>query len=361
MVAATAAPVAATPAAAATTEPAPRELQSALDRIVDAGAIGAVAEIRDRHGVVRGHSGVAALDTHRAVPVQSRFRIGSITKTFVATVTLQLVDEGRLNLNDTVEKWLPGVVPGGDKITLRYLLNHTSGLYDYLHTLTFPPDPAFLAYRSRTWTAEELIHRAVSNPPVVKDPGKQFSYSNTNYILLGEIIEKATGRTYGEEIERRIIRPLRLRGTTVPGTSEQIPGPHPHGYVPVRQGEDTQLVDYTEMNPSVMGAGGEIISTTSDLNRFYAALFGGRLVPSSLLDEMTEAGTDGGRYGLGLFIVRTTCGITVYGHDRDALAYDAWAYSTKDGRRQVAIAVTPDHAGNPDEAVDALVDAAFCG
>lgn len=353
----TAAPVAAT---AVSDEPRPRELQTALDEVVETGAIGAVAAVQREHGGWHGHSGTALLDTTRAIPEESRFRIGSITKTFVAVVALQLVDEGRLRLDDTVEKWLPGVLPRGETVTVRHLLNQTSGLYDYLHTLTLPPDPRFLDNRLRTWTPTELIDRAVSEGPVFAEPGTEFSYSNTNYLVLGQILRKATGLSYGALIERRIIRPLRLRATVVPGTSQDIPGPHAHGYVPITRDGSTRLVDYTEMNPSVMGAGGEMISTPTDLNRFFEALFRGRLVPADLIGQMTEPGTDGGRYGLGLFIRTTSCGLTVYGHDGDALAYNSWAYSTRDGRRQVAVALTPDFRGDPDNAVDQLVDRAFC-
>jgi D-alanyl-D-alanine carboxypeptidase len=131
-------------------------------------------------------------------PVNSRFRAGSITKTFVSTVVLQLVDAGRLRLDDTVETWLPGVVPGGDHVTVRHLLNHTSGLYDYLHTVPFPPSQEFVDNRWRTWTPEELIARAVANPPTFEPPGSAFAYSNTNYTLLGRIIEKITHRPYPE-------------------------------------------------------------------------------------------------------------------------------------------------------------------
>lgn len=336
-------------------------LQQLLNGVVAAGAVGALAEVRDEHGVWRGNSGVAELDASRPVPVRGRFRAGSITKTFVATVTLQLVAEGRLRLGDTVEAWLPGVVPDGSRITLRHLLNHTSGLHDYLRTLPRPPRPAFYANRWRTWTAAELIKRAVANPPTFEPAGSDYAYSNTNYLLLGEIVAKATGRSYGAEIERRVIRPLRLNGTSVPGTSAWIHGPHPHGYVPAKRDDERKLLDYTEMNPSVMGASGEMISTTRDLNRFFAALLGGRLVPDHLLEQMTTPGVADSTYGLGLRRRETSCGVRVYGNDGDALAYQAWSFSTADQRRQVTIALTPDFRGNPDDAVDAFLDKALCG
>ena len=335
-------------------------LQRSLDDVVAAGAVGALAEVRGQRGTWRSVSGTAELGTSRQVPVRGRFRVGSITKTFVATVVLQLVDEGRLRLDDPVEAWLPGVVPGGRGITVRHLLNHTSGLYDYLYTLPFPPSQEFLDNRWRTWTATEQLQRAVAHPPTFEPPGSAFAYSNTNYLLLGKIIKQVTGRPYGHEIERRIIRPMRLRGTTMPGTSPYIHGPHAHGYVPAPP-DGEALLDYTRMNPSVMGAGGEMISTATDLNRFFAALLRGRLVTERLLDEVKTPGTEGGRYGLGLAWRDTSCGIRVYGNDGDALAYAAWSFSTSDAHRQVTVALTPDLRRDADDAVDAFLDKAVCG
>jgi D-alanyl-D-alanine carboxypeptidase len=349
-------------AAAGPREPASAGLQRRLDAVIAAGAVGALAEVRDGHGGWRGAGGVAELGTTRSVPVDGRFRVGSITKTFLATVVLQLAGEGRLRLDDTVEAWLPGAVPAGDRITVRHLLNHTSGLYDVLRTLPLPPTPRFLDNRWRAWTPAELVARAVADPPTFEPPGSAFAYSNTNYVLLGQIVERVTGRSYGTEIEHRVIRPLRLRDTSVPGTSTRIPGPRPRGYVPIERNGEVNLVDYTEMNPSVFGAAGEMISTTEDLNRFFAALLGGRLLPAHLLDEMRTPGIEGGRrYGLGLAWYDTSCGVRVYGNDGDALAYQSWSYSTVDRRRQVTVALTPGLNRDLDDAVDAFLDKAVCG
>ncbi|WP_239647537.1 serine hydrolase domain-containing protein [Nocardiopsis baichengensis] len=359
----TALAVAAAPAVASaeSEEKDPPGLQGRLDDVVAAGAVGALAEVRGEHGVWRGTSGVAERGTAREVPVEGRFRAGSVTKTFLATAVLQLADEARLRLDDTVEEWLPGAVPDGDGITVRRLLDHTSGLYDYRKTLTLPPDPGFLNYRWRTWTADELVGRAVANPPAFEPPGSEYAYSNTGYVLLGQIVEEAAGRPYGEEIERRIIRPLRLSGTEMPGESPWIGGPHPRGYIPAEWGGRTHLVDFTEMNPSLLGAGGELISTTEDLNRFVAALLDGRLLPEDRLDEMTTPGVEGETYGLGLAWRDTSCGVRVYGNDGDALSYQSWSYSTEDLQHQVTIALTPNFNGNPDEAVDAFLNEAVCG
>lgn len=340
-------------------------LQERLDDVVATGAVGALAEVRDERGVWRGTSGTAELGTARDVPARGQFRTGSVTKTFLATVVLQLADDDRvrLRLDDTVDEWLPGVVPGGHRITLRHLLNHTSGVADYKPTLPMPPSPEFLDNRWRTWSAAELIQRAVAEPPTSETPGRAYAYSNTGYLLLGQIVEKATGRSYAEEVKRRIIRPLHLRGTYLPGTSPHIRLPHPHGYVPIGpEGEKPSLVDYTEMNPSVFGAGGELISTAKDLNRFVSALLGGRLLPDRLLDEMKTPGTDSKPYGLGLAWQDTSCGVRVYGNDGDALAYQSWSFTTEDRRRQVSVALTPDFGGgDPDDAVDALLEKAVCG
>jgi D-alanyl-D-alanine carboxypeptidase len=351
--------VVATPGmAAAAPQP---ELQKGLDQVVAAAAVGAVAEVRDGRRTWRGTSGVAELGTTRPVPVMGQVRIGSVTKTFVATVVLQLVAEGRLRLNDSVEKWLPGVVPNGQNITVRELLNHTSGLFDYKDTLpAFPPDPKFLDLRWRTWTAAEQIQQAVAHPPTSDKPGTEYKYSNTNYLVLGEIIAKVTGRTYSEEITRRLIRPLHLRDTVMPGSSTRIPEPHPHGYIPIERDGEPTLVDFTQMNPTLFGAGGDMISTPYDVNRFFTALLGGRLLPAHLLREMKTPGVKDGTYGLGLAWRETSCKIRVYGNDGDALAYQAYSFSTADTRRQVTVAVTPDFGANPDDTVDAFIDKTIC-
>ncbi len=344
--------------ATATSQP---PLQVELDALVDEFAVGGLAEVKEGRTRSRVASGRTQLRGTQAVRADSQVRIGSITKTFLATVTLQMVDEGWLRLDDPVEKWLPGSIPNGEKVTVRHLLNHTSGLYDYRLTLDLPPDPGFLQYRKRTWMPAELIRRAVSHPPTSQQPGKDFAYTNTGYVLLGEIVRRATGVSYDEQIRQRILQPLKLTGTLLPGTSTRIPGPHPHGYVPIGPRTPPELVDFTEMNPSLFGAGGEIISTTRDLNRFFAALLGGDLLPKRLLQQMKRPAVAGTNYGLGLSWKDTTCGVRVYGNDGDALSYQTWSYSTPDLRRQITLSLTPTFEGNPDQAVDALINRVICG
>ncbi|MFI6678541.1 serine hydrolase domain-containing protein [Kribbella sp. NPDC050470] len=345
--------VMAAPVAAVAAPPDRAELQRLLDTVVADGGVGALAEVRDGHHVWRGTSGVAEVGTTRKVPVRGQFRAGSITKTFVATVVLQLVEEDELRLDDPVEKYLPGVVPNGENIKLRYLLNHTSTLFDFKDTLTMQE---ILDSRWRTWTAEEMVARALAKPPTSKEPGKVFDYSNTNYTLLGMIIEKVTGASYADEIERRVILPLGLRGTELPGTSPLIRRPHPHGYIPSDQG----LVDYTEMNPSIFGAGGELISTAADLNHFFAELLDGDLLPPNLLAEMKTPAVPDRNYGLGLAWRDTSCGTRVYGNDGDSLTYQSWSFSTEDTHRQATVVVTPTHTGDPDITIKNFLNTAFC-
>ncbi len=333
-------------------EAAPRELQHGLDEVVRTAGVGAQVEVHDRGEVWRGRSGVAEVGTTRPVPLDGHFRIGSVTKTFLATVALQLVAEKRLRLDDPVSKWFPGI----DGVTVRQLMNHTSGVYDVLYTLPRPPEPEFYANRWRTWTADELIQRALANPPTGK-PGEKYKYSNTGYLMLSQIIEKVGGRSYTRQIERRIIEPLDLDQTSLPGTKPRIPEPHAHGYVPK---PDRTLLDYTEMNPSVFGAAGEMISTTRDLDRFMTALLGGRLLPPYLLKQMKTPGTKDGHYGLGLAWIDTTCGIRAYGNDGDALAYQSWSFTTTDLRRRVSLVLTPNFASDSDDVVDPYLDKAFC-
>lgn len=335
------------------------KLQQALDEIVAAGGVGAVAEVRDEHGVWRGSSGVAALGKGRPAP-DSLTRIGSITKSFLATVVLQLAESGKLRLDDPVETWLPGMVPNGEQITLRHLLNHTSGIADVLQTLPLRPPSEYLKVRWRTWTPTELIARATSLRPTNPVPGRVYKYSNTGYLLLGLVVEKATGTSYAEQIRSRIIRPLKLQRTSLPGTFPFLIGPHLHGYLPVAEnGQPPRPVDITARNPSIMGAAGEMVSTTADVNRFYAALFGGELLGPAELAEMTRPEPPS-TYGLGIRRrALTGCADPAQGNDGDALTYVTYSFATEDNRRQVTVSYTQ-WGPEPEAQVDVLLRTALC-
>ncbi|WP_031486075.1 serine hydrolase domain-containing protein [Streptomyces bicolor] len=345
----------------ATGHPRLRELLHRLTT-VDGGP-GALVEVRDRTGSAVLTSGVADVRSGAPVRRDSRFRIGSMTKPFVATVMLQLVGEHRVVLDAPVERYLPGVVRGhgndGRDITVRQLLQHTSGVPDILEHLSpaeILRDP--LAHHD----ARELVNIALAHPPTF-EPGTGWRYSNTGYLLAGMIIEKVAGHPYGDEIRRRIIRPLGLRETYVPGDDPVIPGPHPQGYV--RPGEDAPLMDLTAVNPSVAGASGEMISSGTDLNRFLDALVRGELLRPAQLREMTRTrptgNPDGRAYGLGLESRPLPCGGLYWGHTGDMLGYETAGGATVDGR-QATVMVNLDPGGSDAQSDDikAAVRVALC-
>jgi D-alanyl-D-alanine carboxypeptidase len=325
-------PLSATTAVAAAGNGGPRHdeasvLQQDLDAVVAGGPTSALVEVRDAGRTVRATNGTAVAGTRKPVDPAGRFRAGSVTKVFVATTVLQLVGERRLALDDNVDQWLPGLVPSGDRITVRELLNHTSGLHDITDTLPLNPPTAFLPIRYRTWTTAELVDRATAQPAAFP-PGTSYHYSNTDYLVLGLLVERVTGHSYAHEVSQRILRPLGLHDTSLPGTNPRIPGSHAHTYIPDGAGG---VVDITEMNPSVMNAAGELISSAADLNTFTAALLGGRLLPPKLLREMTTIAAPS-QTGLGLETMALPCGATAYGHDGDALGSSTWTFATPGGR-----------------------------
>jgi D-alanyl-D-alanine carboxypeptidase len=336
------------------------ELQALLDQIVAAGAPGAIGLVRDGGQTVRAASGVASLGSGRRMHTGERYRVGSITKTFVATVVLQLAGEGRLRLSDPVERWLPGLVPNGRRITIRQLLNHTSGLFNYTE------DPRVLAPylhgdRDFVWWPRQLVAVATSHPPVFA-PGTSWSYSNTNYILLGLIVRAVTGRALKDQLEQRIFQPLHLRGTSFPVTEAWLPDPHPHGYAYLG-GEAPTPTDTTRFSASWAGAAGAIVSTVDDVARFYTALLGGHLLrPAQLADmkTMVDAVPPPARYGLGLFALPAGCA-TAWGHNGDFVGYYNFAVATENASRQVVLMINLDDSGDAGVWVPPGLDDAFTG
>ena len=224
------------------------QLQQALDAVVAAGAPGAIVLARDGDRTIRLASGYGNLAQRTPMRASDRFRIGSETKMFVATVVLQLVGDGKLSLGDTVERWLPVLVPNGGSITVRQLLNHTSGLFDYAE------DKAFIEQIDnprKRWAPRQLVELATAHRPLFA-PGARHSYSNTGYILLGLIVEKATGNPLPAELQKRIFRPLRLHATSFP-TTPRIAGRYSHGYTRYRL---PRLTDISVFSPSILGAAG---------------------------------------------------------------------------------------------------------
>ncbi|MBO0825206.1 MAG: beta-lactamase family protein, partial [Actinobacteria bacterium] len=309
----------------------PAGLQQAADQLVADGVPGVIVMTRRGDQVSHVLAGLADKATGQLMQPQDRFHIGSITKTFVATVVLQLAAEGRLSLNDSVQRWLPGVITGPvyhpAQITIRELLQHTSGLPDYTSA------PGFLTLQNfaKAWQPQQLVDIALGLPPVHR------TYSNTNYILLGMIIQKVTGQTPITEISRRILAPLGLHGTSFPLTSTQIPAPYAHGY-------DGPMDVTNLVNPSVTSTAGAMISTVGDLARFYQALVTGRLLPRAEQRELLAAVpvSDSGslfpeHFGLGIYRIQLSCG-TAWGHDGGYPGgFKTYAYTSPDGNRQAVL------------------------
>ncbi|WP_405569713.1 beta-lactamase family protein [Streptomyces sp. NBC_01167] len=342
--------------------------RQAIEAAVRDGAPGVVAEARDRNGRWSGTAGAGDLRSGRERSPRDRYRVGSITKTFVATVLLQLEAEGRLSLDDTVERWLPGTVHGnghdGSRITLRQLLNHTSGISSYTRDGTFVEQvlrDGFFEHRYDTWTPRQLVDLALRHPPDFA-PGTDWKYSNTNYVLAGMTVEKVTGHSYAEEIERRILRPLRLRATSVPGTDPRPPRPGSRAYSRLSDDPAASLHDVSAVNPSMAGAAGEMISDSADLQRFYRTLLKGGLLPPRQLKEMTttvamDPRRPGRRYGLGLMRLELSCGTAVWGHRGDVHGSSSQALTTRDALHSLAVNVNGDWSGGD----LAVAEAEFCG
>ncbi|MFC4063060.1 serine hydrolase domain-containing protein [Planomonospora corallina] len=323
------------------------ELQKAIEEMIDSGFVGVTLRVHDEHGEWTGSAGTAELGGSAGPPVDGHVRIGSNTKTFVATVVLQLVAEGRIGLEDPVADHLPGF--GLDRrITVRMLLQHTSGIFnftgEYFEDGTFTPGiPATTAGREwvenrfTTYRPEELVRLALSKPARF-EPGTDWSYSNTNYVLARLLIEKVTGRPVAEEMHRLILGPLGLSGTVQPTTGTEIPEPHARAYYRYEDAGEHRTVDVTRHDPSWISSGGDMISTTRDLHTFISALLGGKLLPDALLAEMCTPESKAG-YGLGVFVQETPGGGTVITHNGGAAGHAALMYGTPDGRRTLTAAL----------------------
>ncbi|GAA4364454.1 serine hydrolase domain-containing protein [Actinomadura verrucosospora] len=307
--------------------------QAMLDDLVKTGAATAVL-LRVRTaggGEWSGAAGVSDVRTGRPADPAGYFRIGSVTKTFAATVLLQLVDEGRLRLDDPVAEHLPGVVPDGERITVRQVLQHTSLLRDYMSDPGWSTNRWRGAQRFRGYRPDRLLAQAFRVPAQIP-PDVTWKYSNTNYVVVGKLIERLTGRPYGKEVEERVLRPLRLTQTIVPGNRPGLPRPHAHGYALLPDG---RTVDATRMNPSLDWAAGEMISTTRDLGRFLDGLLGGGLLSPATLAAMRAARPTGAgfAYGLGLQEYTLTCGKHMIGHSGQLIGYTTYALRSDDGRQ----------------------------
>ncbi|MBB1575816.1 MAG: beta-lactamase family protein [Propionibacterium sp.] len=332
---------------------------SAAQNLVDGGFPAALAAVTKADGSTVGVAvGTGNLETGEAPPLDGEIRIGSSTKTFTAVVILQLVQEGKINLDEPVETYLPGLLRGegidGSKITIRQLLQHTSGLPEYTDQ-TGHEDP--VANRDNYYSPRDLLDFALKKPADFA-PGSQWKYSNTNYVMLSLLAERVTHRPLAEQITKRIIEPLGLAHTYYPGPGEEdIRGTHPHGYHRRSQGE---LEDITRKDPSEAGGAGAIISTPSELNKFFQAVLDGTLLNQDSIAEMKktvdagqpETGVD--HYGLGIISTSLSCGGTAWGHAGSIPGYTTFNGVGPDGTAVTVTvtALTTAIADDPSSAIE---------
>ena len=317
-------------------------LKSRAQGLVEAGYPAALAAVSDSKGESAGVAvGKGSLETGQAPPMDGEVRIGSNTKTFVAVVVMQMVQEGKVGLDEPIETYLPGLIRGegidASRITVRQLLQHTSGLPDFDETLFGPTD----VFQSRYHyvTPRDVLDSALSKPAQF-EPGTQWKYTNTNYIVLGMLIERVSQRPVGEQIDERIVKKLGLSHTYFPAPGEEkIRGTHPQGYHLSAEGK---LEDITEMDPAWGWAAGAMVSTPSELNTFFQAVFDGRLLTQASIQEMkkgVDIGSGGRVYGLGLIGTPLSCGGTSWGHGGDIAGYHTRGGVGPDGTA-VTVAVT---------------------
>ncbi|WP_329395391.1 serine hydrolase domain-containing protein [Streptomyces melanogenes] len=363
--------------ASATVAQSPRhaQLNRLAKQLVAAGAPAVIVRVDDGHGRPTEITEQAPWSRkYHQLRAEDEFRMGSNTKTMMATLVLQLVGEDKLALTDPVDTWLPGQVPNGRAITLRMLLNHTSGLADYTEDPAILP--AIMGKDPRRWTSEQLLALGVRHDPPLP-PGTRWSYSNTNYAAIGAVLERVTGKSLADLVRDRIARPLHLEHTYY-ATDSAWRGPHAQGYepdaahmppgVPAESRDfagahrDGQ-VDVSHNNPSWGGAAGAMVSTAHDWARFYTALMSGKLLPPAQLAQMrTTVPTDpdqpdGPGYGLGIETAATPCG-TVWAHDGGIPGYLSTHVTDPTGRRTATVLVATEAFAEHPEAFPELTKAA---
>jgi D-alanyl-D-alanine carboxypeptidase len=333
----------------------PTALDAALERVHRAGMPGVFAEVRDGDQLWRGAAGVADVSTGRPVTPDMRHRIGSITKTFTAAAILHQVESGQIGLDTPIGHYLPRLVPGerGDAITVRMLINHTSGLADYL-PYAYPSLKAFPSLKETTprslddnrftkFDRADLIEMGVAAPAVGKAGGAPGIYSNTNYLLLCQLLELVSGMTAERCITRNVIERAGLPDTAFPA-GPHVSGPHAQMYE-LWFGMIDPPRDYSVYDMSWVGPAASLISTVADLNRFFGLLLSGEIVNASSLAQMQRtvpvSSFEGKKidYGLGLHKVEVPGHGTFWGHDGTVWGAGAITMARADGKRQMSVAV----------------------
>ncbi len=321
-------------------EPPSPELERIVRKLHEAGAIGVTAEARWGDRVWATDSGLASLDPRQPAAPGSRFRAASITKPLVAVLALQLVEEGAWTLETTIGEAAPGLWPGMEAVTVRQLLSHTSGLPDYLQALLagIVSTEDFLTVVEKRWTDEEIL--ALVRPlPATSAPGTTFAYSNTNYIVVGQMLRRATGQTIRSLIAERILKPAKMQDSFF-ATGPRMPRPRLGEYARF----PGEAVDLKRFQPSMFSSAGALVSTGHDLNLFHRALGRGRLVGKPLVRQMQTPALPGQAvgYGLGSFRFPSPCKKgPAYVNGHNGGSWGTLSFSVGLGKsRQVTVAMT---------------------
>jgi D-alanyl-D-alanine carboxypeptidase len=341
------------------------DIEALADDAVAAGIPGvSVAIIRGEQNIAFAR-GVADQATGELVSTAHRFRMASMAKSLVAAVVLQLVDEGKLKLSDTLGQRLPGTFPAHEQVPLELLLRQESGLFDFTADDRYSAK-LFAGDLEHAWTPAELLTMAAEHPPTFA-PGARFEYSNTNYAALALIVEHVTGKSLDDAVRARIFEPLGMTSSSMV-TTPDMSAPFAHGYMLGLE----QPIDATRFSGSAVFGCGNIVSVPLDMAKFYGAVAAGKVVSKRLLSVMLSkdpnvAETD---YAMGLFHWEkgsTFLGCDDFvGHPGGIPGYDSQGYSSVDGKRQFAVAVNSftldDKAGEPAAqlAYEALVYAIAC-
>ncbi|MFF0746948.1 serine hydrolase domain-containing protein [Streptomyces sp. NPDC004111] len=333
---------------------------AALRTFQSAAGPGAAVHAGDAAGSWTLSAGTGTINTTKPIQADEAFRVGSQTKTFTAATVLQLVDEGKVSLDKDIDAYLPGTVNGngydGTRITVRHLLQHTSGIATYE-----PLNSLALAEPDGTFQTAKLVREGLKRAPV-SAPGAGFTYSNTNYLVLGMLIEKVTGLPVHEAVTRRIVEPLGLTRTVFPAPGNRaLPTPAVPGYHGVRVGSFYFWSGVISYDPSVFAAAGAMVSTLTDLSTFYGALTAGKVVSPAALAEMEKVRDLGGAgYGLGILKVNLSCGGAAWGHNGAVPGYFTYTLVTEDGRH-ASVMTNAYLASNPSaDKLSALMDTALC-
>jgi len=340
------------------------DLRSLAGQLVNEGMTGAIVRVDDGRAVVQFAVGLGNLKPRRDLDPGDEFRVGSVTKTCIAALVLQLVAERRLALNDSVDRWLPGQVPNGSAITIRMLLNHSSGLPDYTD------DPVLMdllqGHAPRLRPPAQLLAMGARQKPLFA-PGTAWAYSNTNYIALGLILQKVTNRSVRQLVEERISQPLGLKHTYLGGGPGFRGTAYAHGYSdptsyagPVVDG----LVNTTGLDLNWAWTAGGMVSTAPELATVYAAVLSARLVPHPQLQQMKATiptSTPGVGYGLGIQQEVGPCGNRVWFHTGGVPGYTSVAVVDDTGERTGVLLIPSDVESEARHAaVQRLLDAILC-